>query len=249
MKTETHYSNRLASLLSKIKSQFPVQAVPERKPVDQLVMSFLQWEATVKQAEEAYERLRAVMVDDNELRVTHPHEVMEILGARYPKVEERCQRMRQVLQAIYRRQRAVTLEFLASLPKKQVRAALDSLPGMPPYVAAQMTLLCYKGHAVPVDSVLAGLLIEAGAADSGATVESIESMLERRVKASEALEVHLQLQAWADANRGGAGTSGRTGRSGGDRSIKKAAAETAKKRTVESKAKPSNNGSKKKSAR
>ena len=62
------------------------------------------------------------MVDYNDLRVSHPHEIVEVIGRGYPKAQDRASRLRQVLNAVYQDQRAVSLQAFLSKPKKQVKA-------------------------------------------------------------------------------------------------------------------------------
>ena len=70
---------------------------------------------------------------------------------------------------------------------------------MVPYVSAQVLLLAFGGHAVPVDESLAALLRDEQVVPPDATVEAIQSFLERQIKASKSLESHALLQAWSDA--------------------------------------------------
>lgn len=201
MKNESHYGKKLASLIKQIKKECTPATAFEGDLVGHLVMAFLQWEATTKQATAAYERLMTMMVDHNDLRVSYVHEVVALIGTRYPRAEDRAQRLRQALQEIYLRQRAVSLDKLKSRPLKQVRTYLDSLPGMTPYVAAQVTLLGFSGHAIPVDEALVSRLSEAEVIDPQASVEVVQSFLERRIKSSEALDSHLAMRAWVNATR------------------------------------------------
>jgi endonuclease III len=188
---------RWAALSKRIRHE-PLPPAPTRDPVTQLVIGFLQWEASRKAAEAAYGRLMATLVDNNELRVSHPHEIVALIGARYPRAEERAGRLHDVLQEVFNREHAVTLSPLLNKSRKDARAYLGSLPGMTQYVAALVMLLCFGGHEVPVDDTLAGLLKEEGVAEPNTTPEQIAQFLERQLKADEALATHLALQAWAD---------------------------------------------------
>ncbi len=201
MKTDNTHAKQFTALVREWKRKFKSTSPEPHDPITQLVMGFLEWNATRRQAEEAYKQLMAVMVDTNDLRVSHSHELAAIIGADYPQVEQRTTRMREALQDIYLREHAVTLDSLADRPKKEVRAYLESLGGIPQYVAAQVTLLCFGGHAIPVDDKMAALLVEAGAVPAGGSVHDIASFLERQVKAGEAVALHHMMRAWADSKR------------------------------------------------
>jgi len=203
LKNESTFAKKLDSFLKRIKKTAAadsVEATDALDPIGQLVLGLLQWDSTSTAAKIAYDRLMSSMVDYNDLRVSHAQEVKTILGQRYPKADDRIGRMSTILQEIYVRQHAVLLDGLLRKPKKEIRIYLDSLPGMPLYVSAQVTLLCFNGHAVPVDEVLVALLRREKVVDQEATLEQVQSFLERRVRASDAVDTHAILRHWADVN-------------------------------------------------
>ncbi len=199
MKNESSYVRKFASLFKKMPAA--PEAPPQRDPVTQMVVAFLQWESTRKHAESAFKRIMEVMVDNNDLRVSHAQQIAAIIGDNYSRAEERVARMKDAMQEIYVREHAIHPQSIAEKSKKEIRGYFDSLPGMTSYVSACVLLLSYGAHVVPVDAKLADLLKAEGVVDSTATVEQIEGFLERYFKAGEALEAHLRLQAWSDESR------------------------------------------------
>lgn len=200
MKNESSYAKKFTPLFRRMKKSLAVELSSQPlDPISQLILGFLQWDATSQAAATAFQKLMDRMVDHNDLRVSHPQEIQAIIGLRYPKAEERTRRLLMALQEIYVRQRAVSLDILAPMTKKQVRAYLDGLPAMPPYVAAQLTLLSFGGHAVPVDDALLQLLLREGVIEPDATVEEVEAFLDRRIRAGDAVEAHAILRAWVDS--------------------------------------------------
>ncbi|MBL0926306.1 MAG: hypothetical protein IBJ11_01470 [Phycisphaerales bacterium] len=194
----TDTSKALNALLKKLKSSHEPPALPERSPMDEFLYSFLLWEASSSKAENALRRIREQAVDDNELRVTRPHDIAAALGKTYPRAEERSLRMRAALHEIYLREHAVTLEPALALSKRDTRKYLESLEGTPPYVAARFCLIKQQAHAIPIDDRLLGRLIAAGIVEEGADVARAEGVLERHLKAEQALETHQLLQTWAE---------------------------------------------------
>lgn len=201
MKTNNTHVKKLAVLLGRIKRKGSADEFESLDAVTQLVMGFLQWNSTHRAAEAAHDRLMEVMVDNNDLRVSHDREIMSIIGENYPRATERIARMREAMNELFNREHAVSLESLRDKPKKEARAYLESLRGMPPYVAAQVTLLCFGGHAIPVDDKLAELLAFEQVVPDGASAAEVGSFLERHIKAGDAVDAHLALQAWADSSR------------------------------------------------
>lgn len=166
--------------------------------LDEFLLSFLMWESTTAKARGALRRVRECVVDYNELRVCLPHELGELLGERYPRAQERTERLHAALTDLYRREHAMSLARLAEAPKREALAYLASLEGVPSYVAARVFLVTLGGHAVPVDDRLLAMLQTEGLGECGSTPEAAGAWLERHVRATEALQTHLLLQAWAD---------------------------------------------------
>ncbi len=201
VKQESTSSKNWSSLLRKLNATYQPEDPPSRDPVMQLVIGFLQWESTRRQAEDALARLMAVMVDHNELRVSYESEIIQIVGRQYPRVEERIARLREVLNEIYIREYDVSLKAIDARMKKDQKVYLESLPGMLPYVSSQVMLLCYGGHAMPVDDKLAALLAREEVVGSDTPVEQVENTILRLVRAGDAKPAHLLLQAWSDAEK------------------------------------------------
>ncbi len=223
MKNQTAYVKKMTALLKRVRQEYKVEAPPPRDPVTQMVVAFLEWNATPNAAREAYQRITAVLVDNNDLRVSHPHEVVELLGGKYARGPERAARLHEALQEIFVREHGMALEELGGKPKKQIRTYFDTLPGMTSFVAAQVVLLSFGGHCIPVDETLAEILHREGAVEPTAGVDEIAAFLEKLVKAGEATDTHLALQAWAVAGGRGHG-SGKSSASSAPRHAKKSAA-------------------------
>lgn len=167
--------------------------------MEQLIYSFMLWEASSVQAKQAARKLSESFADLNELRVAFPHETAGVLGERYPLAVERCLRLRCVLQELYQREHVMSMVSLIAAGKREARQYLESMQGMPAFVAARMLALGLGGHAVPADYRLMELL-----SGEKAMPEDVDSpgeasaWLERQVRASEAGVVASVLQGWSD---------------------------------------------------
>lgn len=200
MKHEPAQIKKLTSLVKKLKSRHKHVEAPPCDPTTQLIMAFLQADASHRKAEQAYGALMEHMVDNNELRVSHTREIVEVIGEKYPRVYWRVERMRESLNEIYRREYDFRMVKAAALNKKEQRQYLDTLPGITPYAAASVMLLSFGGHAIPVDDKLNALLVREGAIDDGLSCADVEALLLRQFKAGEqSVEAHLLLQAWSDS--------------------------------------------------
>ncbi len=171
---------------------------PMTDPVCQeLVWSYLLWEAGEKRARALAAKLCEAFVDLNEFRVCLPSELASFFGNTYPKSAERGDRMRATLNDIYNREHAVTLESLGEMNKRDARAYLDSLEGIPPYVAARTFLIGLGGHAFPLDERLMKVLSAADAIADADDIVAASSWLERQVRSGDAAPALHALEAYA----------------------------------------------------
>ncbi len=183
--------------------EFPHPACPKGTdaPLARLVESFMWWEAGVRHAPAAVDKLCAELVDYNELRICLPDEVLAIIGTKYPKGQERCERLHAALNAVYNREHALNLETLLSMPKREARVYLEGLDGITPFIASRVMLLTLGAHAFPVDSRIAGVLEEASIADSGEQPAQVAAKMERLLRAGECREIYLGVEHLSETPR------------------------------------------------
>lgn len=198
MKTSQVNAKKLAALVKRVKPRASAEPPVTMEPLACLIQGFLQWNTTARAATAAAAKLTAALVDHNDLRVSHPSEIVAIIGPRYPQGAERAARLRDTLQEVFRREHATSLDGLKDKPKKEVRSYIESLPGMVPYVAAFVALHAFGAHAIPADERLTQLMIDEGILDAAATPEQVSALFERQFKADEAAAAHQAIQAWSD---------------------------------------------------
>ncbi|MFG0326977.1 MAG: hypothetical protein ACF8SC_06900 [Phycisphaerales bacterium JB037] len=191
---------KLRALAADAPAYEPPQSIDGSDAVlGELLYAFLLWEAGARTASNALKRLRAEVVDANEFRICTPDEIVAILGPRYPRAKERGERLHACLNAIYEREHSLSLESLHASPKRETRSYLDSLPGVPPFVAARVFLLAIGGHAFPVDQRLAAILagLELGEPDMDELQRA--AWMERQVRAGESRDLYLALEHAAES--------------------------------------------------
>ncbi|MCL4220399.1 MAG: hypothetical protein KJZ65_03415 [Phycisphaerales bacterium] len=164
----------------------------ECRLVRQLVHSFMLWESSLSRADKAMGAIAEQLLDVNELRVCLPGELMSIIGPRYPRAEERCLRLRACLNAVFEHEHRTSLSALESMGKREARAALESLEGMVPFVAARVVLIELGGHCFPVDSRIASLLGPLREADESHA--SLSGKLERAFRAGEIPSIYAAIE-------------------------------------------------------
>lgn len=194
-KAEVLSASKLQTLLKR-----PVKGheSPE-DPVETLLQSFLLWEAATAHAATALERIRKSFVDLNELRVEVPAAVVALLGGRYPMAEERADRLKRSLHAIFQARHRLELEHLKDLDRRKQLAFLEGLDGMVPFVSSRILMVHFGHAAVPLDEQTATLLREAKiAAREASTAEIAAALAKLAGTADEARRIHASLLAFTD---------------------------------------------------
>ena len=187
----------LASRVETPEVDAPAPRADDDAVVHELVRAFLMEGVARAGVAGAVERLRDSVVDYNELRVGLAEETAASLPSRYPSALERCRRIRAALNEVFERENGLALAYLRDEPKRAARAYLDSLPGMTPFVASRVALLCCESHAFPLDSVLLGLLEGAGVVEPGLALSTAAGRLERAIRAGEARGHYRRFERYA----------------------------------------------------
>ncbi len=197
MKNATKYEEKVRKLLSSAKGSDKGPSETEQ-PLRMMVRSILHADATAEQTDEAMEKLDATFVDINELRVTPAKEIVEAVGKDFPRARDKALRIRQVLGGVYDRRNDLNIEYMAEMPKRELRRHLDEL-GMDTYSAALLVLTGFAGHAVPVDDSLRDALEMEEMIYPESEKDDVQGFLERIVSQKNALSAH---EAFRDFVRG-----------------------------------------------
>jgi endonuclease III len=188
------------SRLRKLLSQVPHGKVemPDGKDSTRALMeSILEADATRKEAVAACQALYDGFLDLNELRVATPREIADCWDRSFPGATEKADSLRRVLNAIFDRTYQMKLEYMESLPKRDLRKHLLGL-GLSPYAAARVQLGFFSAAAVPVDSSLLETLQMEGEAPPEATVEEVQEILEKLVPSRGAPAAHAFLRSYVE---------------------------------------------------
>lgn len=205
MKSGVANLTKLNALLKKLGTHEPIPAAgnPDAAyddPIAVLVYSFMLWDATTEQANDAMQKLVESIVDFNELRVCLPTEVVALIGSRYPNGLERAERMKSALHSIYLQRHAVSLEHLSELGKRETKAFVESLTDIPAYVSARVLQRCYDVHAIPVDDRLVDLFVEKGVLSEPVESDEVVAWLSRQVKSKDGSAVEAALRVFVDTS-------------------------------------------------
>jgi endonuclease III len=168
-------------------------------PVEHAMRTILSEEATSDQVEQAMGRIRRCFVDLNDLRVSRPREIRDVLGPNFPRSGQKARVMPRILDQVFKQFNSMVWDFLHEMGKVEARAYFEKLEDVRPFLAAVLARDCTGAHAFPVDLDVARVLGRMGILDPTAHSEAgMQAMLERAVKANHAYESHWGVKRLAE---------------------------------------------------
>lgn len=191
MKGATEYGKRLKRFLGPLKKTLRKSATPDRDPanieiIEDLLVAILEENAGAGAARSAFKKMMAGMVDYNDLRVTTPRDLARTLDQSIPDATDKSMRIAQVLNRIYDKKNSLNIESLRKGSRRDAREFLNLLDGMTPFVSAMVVHRSLGGHAIPLDEAVRQFLVDQRLASESASLEEMQSFLERHVLAAEA---------------------------------------------------------------
>lgn len=184
-------SNR-STLLTKthktLKKQYkPVSPSSDRTVFEHLLFACCLENAHYEKAEEAFAALQETFFDWNEVRVSTPSELAEVMPS-LPDPLEAAQRVKRVLQSVFEANYSFDLEALQKQNLGQAQQRLKKYDGTTPFVIAYVTQAALGGHAVPVDRGALGALHVLGVIDDKERDEQSVPGMERAIPKSKGVE-------------------------------------------------------------
>ena len=194
MKNASKHADVLRSICRKlVKEHRPAPRQPA-EPLPALVRGAMSFDVSDTKADDAMRAVEREFVDLNELRVATELEVQELLGQRYPRIEERVSIITTALNNIFEREHTMNLERLKTISKRDARQFLREIPNMHPFVEAYTMLFAFDGHSFPIDDETLAYLAEEGVLEPGTTLEEAQRFVEHNLKAEECYDLYASLR-------------------------------------------------------
>jgi endonuclease III len=195
MKNSKEYARKVQKLYIALKRHYPkVESVTYDEPVEAVVYAILTENLTEAAAQSAGRRFGDYFVDLNDLRVSRPEEVIEVLGADTPVTRDIAAKLGRVLSAIFDQHNAFSLQALKKIGKRPARQALEKLDGVSHFVANYCMLTSLQGHAIPLTQKMIEYLRSDDLVDLQASEQEIEGFLTRQISAKNAYEFYALLR-------------------------------------------------------
>ncbi len=139
--------NKLQKVLKKHYKPFHT---PDMSVVDTLIYACCLENAFPDAAEVAFQNLKAVSFDLNELRVTTVGELGQVVKM-LPHPKRAAYNLKRLLQSVFESQYSYDLEHLRKLKLGQVNQLLQKFEGSTPFVVSFVVQNTLGGHAIPID--------------------------------------------------------------------------------------------------
>ncbi len=202
MKNATKHADTLKSLFRSMLRDGKPPPFDKQEPLKALVRGAMSYDVSDTRAEEAMKHIEREFVHLNELRVATELEVQELLGVRYPAIEERVEMITKCLNAIFEKEHTLSLDRLKTISKRDARQFLRELPAINPFVEAYVMLFAFEGTAIPIDNEIADYLREEDVLDDKITLDEAQRFLEHNIKAEESYDFYACLRRELRAEKG-----------------------------------------------
>src|SRR5256885_7609071 len=203
MKNATKYADTLKSFTRKMIRD---RKAPPREPQDALralVRSAMSYDVPDHKADDALKAIDREFVDLNELRVATELEVQEMLGQRYPKIEQRVTMITQALNNIFEREHTLSLDRLKEISRRDARQFLRELPDIHPFVEAYVMLFAFDGHTFPIDDPMLDILRDEEIVEDETSLADAQKFVEHHLKDHECYELYWAMRQIAYEERKG----------------------------------------------
>jgi endonuclease III len=196
MKNATKHAEELKSLYKKLtKEHKPAGEKPQHEPLWALVRGAMSYDVTDGRVEDAVKVIEREFVDLNELRVGTELEVQDLLGQRYPRIEERVKLITAALNAIFEKEHTLSLNRLKEVSRRDARVFLRELPEMTPFVEAYVMLFAFDGHAFPLDEQMLEYLRGEEIVEEQTPADEAQKFVEHHLLAEEMYPLYVALRA------------------------------------------------------
>ncbi len=202
MKNSKDYSQKLQKMFRAWEKAYPkVQNVSYDEPVDALVYAIIYEKLTEAESRAALKKFADYFVDWNDLRVSRPEEIIEMLGHDSPQTREIAASLNDALMAVFDKYNLISLESLKKLGKKPAKQILERLKGTSKFIVDFCMLTAFKAHAIPLTQRMIDFLKEQELVDHEADVDQIEGFLARQIPAKKAYEFYELLRAESESRK------------------------------------------------
>ena len=151
MKDSKKYAEKLLKLYRSRKREYGKVNKPKYEfSTDALIYAVVSENITDSAAQSAVRKLARHFVDWNDLRVSRPEEIVDVLGKDNPEYRRIADALTQALFAIFNKYDVINLDALQEAGKRQAKTILEKLLPSSRFVINYVVLTAFDGHSIPL---------------------------------------------------------------------------------------------------
>jgi len=202
MKNSKEYSQKVYKLYRSLKRKHPkAKKVIYDEPVDALIYAIISERMSEKAAHSAMKRFTDYFFDWNDLRVSRPEEIVELLCGDTAVTRDIALSLTKVLGAVFEKYNLVSLKALRKIGKRPARQTLEKMNGLSRFVVSYCMLTSLQGHAIPLTKKMIDYLMSEQLIHPDSDEQQIEGFLARQISAENAYEFYALLRRQSEARR------------------------------------------------
>jgi endonuclease III len=195
------YARRVRKLYRELKRKYPkIKKTTYDEPVDAIVHGIISENMTEKAAQAVSRKFADYFVDLNDMRVSRPEEMVEIIGEDTPVTRQATNTLTSTLMAIFNEYHTVSLQTLKKVGKRPAKKALEKLDGITRFAVDYCMLMALQGHAIPLTGRMIEYLKSHELVDSEVDEQQIEGFLTRQISAKNGYEFYTFLRRESEAS-------------------------------------------------
>ena len=195
MKNSREYSKQLQKFFRSVKrGHLKVKKVTYDDVTESVVHGIILEDMSESAVKSAFKKFDNYFVDFNDLRVSRPEEIVEMLGEDSPATRQTASRIGKVLGAVFRKYNDVNLEVTKKMGKRPAKKFLEKLDGNSRFVVDYCMLTALQGHAIPLTNKMVEYLKSNELVHPEADEQEIEGFLTRQISARSAYEFYSLLR-------------------------------------------------------
>ena len=202
MKNSKEYSQKVYKLYRSLKRKHPkAKKVIYDEPVDALIYAIISERMSEKAAHSAMKKFTDYFFDWNDLRVSRPEEIVELLCGDTAVTRDITLSLTKVLGAVFEKYNLVSLKVLRKIGKRPARQTLEKMNGLSRFVVSYCMLTSLQGHAIPLTKKMIDYLKSEQLIHPDSDEQQIEGFLARQISAENAYEFYTLLSRQSEARR------------------------------------------------
>lgn len=203
MKNSKQHAQDIQKLYRSMKRKYPKVKKVEYEDILEALIHSLALEHTTETATKmAFRRFSDYFIDFNDMRVSRPEEIVEMLGEDSTAAKAVASNIIKVLTMIFRKYNTINLESLRKAGKRQARATLEKFDNISSFCVDYCLLTAMGGHAIPLTEKMVKFLKDNELVHPSADVNEIGGFLARQIPASNAYEFYSLLRRQSEEQKG-----------------------------------------------